>query len=283
MKKRCPNCKRPHTKKNGHTHNGKQNHYCNECGRQFVENPEQIIISLAKRQRIRKLLHERIPLRGICRTEGVSLRWLLGFITDLYGDLPDHLNCQVRTETEALIIYALASEIDEMHSFVGKKANEQWIWIAIDVNSRQIITFHVGDRSGQSAKALWQSIPECYRQHATFYTDGWCAYEGVIPEKQHRVVNKQRRITNHIERFNCTVRQRVSRLVRKSLSFSKKSFLRKLKKFKITSEPSSISFAITISKKHDMYSTTERFYGTDPFNRDVSHFTLALPRMKICG
>ena len=88
--------------------------------------------------------------------------------------------------------------------------------------SRQIVAFHVGDRSGQSAEALWKSIPEWYRQHATFYTDGWCAYEGVIPDHQHRVVNKQRRITNHIERFNCTVRQRVSRLVRKSLSFSKK-------------------------------------------------------------
>ncbi|MCE2978086.1 MAG: IS1 family transposase, partial [Pseudanabaena sp.] len=28
--------------------------------------------------------------------------------------------------------------------------------------------------------------------------------------------------TNYIERFNCTMRQRVSRLVRKTLSFSKK-------------------------------------------------------------
>jgi len=28
--------------------------------------------------------------------------------------------------------------------------------------------------------------------------------------------------TNHIERFNCTMRQRISRLVRKTLSFSKK-------------------------------------------------------------
>jgi insertion element IS1 protein InsB len=30
------------------------------------------------------------------------------------------------------------------------------------------------------------------------------------------------RKTNHIERFNCTLRQRVSRLVRSALSFSKK-------------------------------------------------------------
>jgi len=39
----------------------------------------------------------------------VSLRWLLGFITDLYADLPDNFFFQVRTETEALIIYALES------------------------------------------------------------------------------------------------------------------------------------------------------------------------------
>jgi len=30
------------------------------------------------------------------------------------------------------------------------------------------------------------------------------------------------RKTNHVERFNCTLRQRVSRLVRATLSFSKK-------------------------------------------------------------
>ena len=115
----------------------------------------------------------------------MSLRWLLGFITALYRDLPDNLNGQVRTETEALIIYALESEIDEMLSFVGKKANKQWIWLAIDVSSRQIIAFHVGDRSRVSALALWKSIPQRYRKHATFYTDGWQAYEGLIPQKQH--------------------------------------------------------------------------------------------------
>ena len=222
MSRCCPSCSSTDTKKNGHIHNGKQNHFCNACGRQFVENPEQILISDAQRKRIGKLLLERIPLRGICRVEGVSLRWLLAFMVGLYEQLPDDLNFQVEAEAAELIIYTLESEIDEMLSFVGKKASKQWIWIALDVKSRQIVAFHVGDRSGQSAKALWKSIPQCYRNHATFYTDGWCAYEGVIPERQHRVVNKQRRITNHIERFNCTLRQRVSRLVRQSLSFSKK-------------------------------------------------------------
>ena len=218
----CPVCNSTHTKKNGHIHNGKQNHCCKQCGRQFVSNPQQILISSAKKEQIRKLLLERIPLRGICRVEGVSLRGLLGFMVNLYDQLPNDLNFGVKTESEELIIYTLESEVDEMLSFVSKKANKQWVWIAMDVSSRQIVAFHVGDRSRISAKALWQSIPESYRNNATFYTDGWGAYGGVIPQKQHRVVKKQRRITNHIERFNCTLRQRVSRLVRKSLSFSKK-------------------------------------------------------------
>ncbi|MCZ6677977.1 MAG: IS1 family transposase [Candidatus Poribacteria bacterium] len=104
--------------------------------------------------------------------------------------------------------------MDEMLSFVGQKANKPWRGMALVVKSRLFVAFHVGDRSRQSAKALWKSIPQNYRNHATFYTDGWQAYEGVIPDKQHRVVNKLLRITNHIERFNGTLRQRVSRLVR---------------------------------------------------------------------
>lgn len=52
--------------------------------------------------------------------------------------------------------------------------------------------------------------------------DFWEAYERVIPSSRHRVVGKDSGKTNLIERFNCTLRQRISRLVRKTLSFSKK-------------------------------------------------------------
>ena len=122
MNRHCPTCDSTNTKKNGHIHNGKQNHCCKECGRQFVSNPQQILISSAKREQIRKLLLERIPLRGICRVEGVSLRWLLGFMVDLYDQLPDDLNLQAKAEAEELMIYTLESEVDEMLSFVSKQA-----------------------------------------------------------------------------------------------------------------------------------------------------------------
>jgi IS1 family transposase len=84
------------------------------------------------------------------------------------------------------------------------------------VMSRQVLAFHVGDRSRRSAKRLWTKIPEAYRQHATCYTDQYVVYEGVIPEAQHRAISKLARKTHHLEWFNNTLRQRVSRLVREA-------------------------------------------------------------------
>ncbi|GBE76689.1 hypothetical protein myaer87_39160 [Microcystis aeruginosa NIES-87] len=53
-------------------------------------------------------------------------------------------------------------------------------------------------------------------------TDFWESYKTVIPSKRHRAVGKETGQTNPIERLNNTFRQRISRLVRESLSFSKK-------------------------------------------------------------
>ncbi len=44
----------------------------------------------------------------------------------------------------------------------------------------------------------------------------------MIPAARHKAITKHARKTNHIERFNNTLRQRVSRLVRSTLAFSKK-------------------------------------------------------------
>ena len=44
----------------------------------------------------------------------------------------------------------------------------------------------------------------------------------ISAKRRHKAITKQARKTNHIERFNNTLRQRMSRLVRDALSFSKK-------------------------------------------------------------
>jgi insertion element IS1 protein InsB len=217
----CPQCELSHTKKNGHTHYGKQNYQCLSCGRQFVEDSQRI--DQAARTLIKKLLLERIPLRGICRVLDISREWLLSFIAKVYDELPDDLFVQPPQHTTGCVrVLRLEAEADEMWSFVGRKANKQWLWIALDTATKQVIAFYVGDRSRRSVRKLWQRIPAVYREQATFYTDGWEAYKWIIPAARHRICAKSTGHTNIIERFNCTLRQRVSRLMRAALSFSKK-------------------------------------------------------------
>jgi insertion element IS1 protein InsB len=142
-------------------------------------------------------------------------------MVERFSAAPDHLNVKPPANTPTVILQRLKAEMDELWSFVGAKANRQWVWIAMDATTRQVIAFHVGDRSGQSAKALWERMPAVYQEQAMFFTDQYEVYKGVIPSARHRAISKLARKTNHVERFNCTLRQRVSRLVRATLSFSK--------------------------------------------------------------
>jgi insertion element IS1 protein InsB len=217
----CPACGSRRYKKNGHTRHGKQNHQCKVCERQFSATADDHLIAKERRMRVEHLLRERISLRGICRAVGVSLTWLLHFMVECFTACPEDLHVQLPVRPIAVVLSRLEAEADEMWSFVQKKANKQWIWIAMDATTRQIIAFHVGDRSEESGKALWATIPLVYRAQATFHTDQYAVYKGVIPAEQHRAITKHARKTNHIERFNNTLRQRVSRLVRETLSFSK--------------------------------------------------------------
>ena len=94
----------------------------------------------------------------------------------------------------------------------------------MDVDTKEIVGLYVGSRSRKAAKrlCLWLSLPAVYRQCAVAYTDLGQAYQQTLPSKRHKAVGKETGKTNYIERFNCTMRQRIARLVRKTLSFSKK-------------------------------------------------------------
>ena len=99
--------------------------------------------------------------------------------------------------------------------YSGRIANNK-----IDVVTDEIVGCYIGDRSGESTKALWRSLPPVYRQCGLFYSDFWVSNPVALPSNRHRPVDKKTAKTSHIERFNCTLRQRVSRLVRKTLSLS---------------------------------------------------------------
>src|SRR5262245_43233060 len=167
----CPRYGSRQYKRNGRIHTGKQNHKCKACGRAFVLVPENHVITEEQRAVIERLLLERISLRGICRAVGVGLQWLLQFMVGRFQAAPEHLHVELPSSAPAVILQRLEAELDELWSFVRKKANRQWIWMAMDASTRQIIAFHVGDRSQASAERLWANLPVAYREQAIFYTD----------------------------------------------------------------------------------------------------------------
>ena len=211
----CPKCYSSNVVKNGSIHNHKPKFSCKDCGRQFVEKPENKIPQ-DKKDLIDKLLLERIPLAGIARVVGVSERWLQGYINRKYQEVPRQINVSKKPKGKLTI------QCDEMWSFVMKKELKQWVWLAIDRGTGEVVGVFVGDRSQKGAQGLGGSLPPVYRQCAVCYTDFWEAYKVIFPSKRHHAVGKESGQTNKIERFNCTLRQRVSRLVRATLSFSKK-------------------------------------------------------------
>ena len=212
----CPNCGSDHLIKNGSVHNGKPKYQCKNCGRQFVANPTKATISSQIKQLIDRLLLERISLRGIARVAQVSWTWLQDYVNHKLACISRQARVLGKAKGRLTI------ECDEMWSFVDSKKHEFYIWLAIDRDSREIVGCFVGDRTRKSARKLWASLPDIYQQSAFAYTDFWQAYKTVIPHDRHRAVGKETGLTNHIERLNNTFRQRVSRLVRASLSFSKK-------------------------------------------------------------
>jgi hypothetical protein len=160
----CSECGSIRFKKNGHMHSGKQNHWCKVCGRQFVVRVAERIIADEQCTLIEHLLREHISLRGICRAVGAGLTWLLYYMVERFVAYPDHLRALLLVRPIAEVLRQLEAETDEMWSFVAKEANRQRLWIAMDAKTRQVMAFHIGDRSRNNGEQLWAKLPNTLRQ-----------------------------------------------------------------------------------------------------------------------
>ena len=111
-------------------------------------------------------------------------------------------------------------EFDEQWSYVQCKAHKAWLWLVLCRRTRQIIAYAIGDRSEATCRWLWSRMPTAYHKLRS-YSDFYQTYRSVLPAELHEAVGKESGQTNHIERFNNTLRQRLGCLIRKTLSFSK--------------------------------------------------------------
>ena len=76
----------------------------------------------------------------------------------------------------------MSLELDELWSFVKKKSNKRWIWLALCKQTLQVVASVIGGRGIETCKQLWTNVPAPYKQGRIF-TDFWEAYQAVIPEE----------------------------------------------------------------------------------------------------
>jgi len=163
---------------------------------------------------LEKALRERLSLRGICRIFNLSLETVLLVLRHLATALPAFRYAVAPGRPDDVL------ELDEMHSFVYRRKQKRWLWVALCRRTRQVVAYVIGDRSERSCRRLFKRIPESYRR-CTSYSDFWAAYAKVFQTGRHQSVGKETGQTAHVERWNGTLRQRLGRYVRRTLSFSK--------------------------------------------------------------
>jgi insertion element IS1 protein InsB len=209
----CRVCKSTHIVKNGTNRCGNAQYHCKDCGTYRVLTPKQAYSESEQRTVLRACL-ERCSLRGVARIFAVARQTVAHWLKAHVQKLPDVKETLVPAAPDDVL------ELDEIWSFVQKKEQKRWVWTAMCRRTRQIVAFMIGDRSKATCLRFWNAIPEGYK-HCHTFSDFWQAYQHVFPAETHRCVGKETGETAHMERWNNTLRQRLGRYVRQTLSFSK--------------------------------------------------------------
>ena len=216
----CHKCGSIDIVRNGKDKKGKQKFHCHDCGVWGTLAPS-VPYSAERKAEILRAYQERASMRGVTRIFGVARSTLARWLREKGAQLPELAETLAEAQPGDVL------ELDELWSFVYQKENKRWVWIALCRRTRQVVACFIGDRSEASCQQLWQRLPEAYRACQSF-SDFWEAYQIVFSDQTHQAVGKQSGQTNHVERWNNTLRQRLARFVRKTLSFSKSDFYHEL-------------------------------------------------------
>ncbi|MEL7053885.1 MAG: IS1 family transposase [Cyanobacteria bacterium J06588_5] len=201
----CPECQSTHIRKNGKK-KGKQNHICVDCGRQFIDQYDEVGYSDEFKRECLKMYVNGMGFRAIERVKGVHHTTVITWVKQVGELLPDAY------EPERI---PQVGELDELQTFVGSK-KKVWIWTAVDHFKPGILGWATGDRSAKTFAPLWSivSLWQCF-----FYvTDGWKVYPMFVPDGD-QIVSKT--YMTRVEGENTRLRHYLARLHRKTLCYSK--------------------------------------------------------------
>src|SRR3954470_4084120 len=142
---------------------------------------------LAKRVQILSMLVEGSSMRSISRVADVSINTVSKLLVEA-GEA-----CLAIHDENVRKVRARRIQCDEIWSFCHAKeknvatakaapegAGDVWTWTAIEAETKLIVSYFVGDRSGQSALALMDDLRSRITNKVQITTDGHSAYPDAV-------------------------------------------------------------------------------------------------------
>jgi IS1 family transposase len=110
----------------------------------------------------------------------------------------------------------------EMDELCVRFSPALWLWVAVSRLTRTVLGFVIADRGDDALRRLRdEELPPAWRG-LPIKSDGWEAYQRLLPAHIHEVCSKQSGETSIVEALNCKWRQRQSGMARKSCGVSRR-------------------------------------------------------------
>lgn len=187
----CRKCNHEETKKCGYSGKRKlQRYYCPKCNATFVDPTADKplgthYIDLETAAKVLELMMEGMSVRAISRLTGLHIATILSLMITAGEKCQRLLDAEIRNVRPNLV------QADELHTFIGchekrlrsdapKEWGSAWTWLALDSESKLIISHYIGQRDRDSAWYFMRDLRARTEGIFQLTSDGLRAYVDAV-------------------------------------------------------------------------------------------------------